>query len=236
MENIIESIPIVSAIIGGISGWIGYKLNNSIKMKSEIEDSRIEWIQQVRSINLNIIKSSYQFIIETDSYIKSEKLLKEIEEKQQNLVEGLIYQKNRDDHESIETNYEKQLKDIASMANNENSNLENIMKKRIDAMYTVFSYIEQMKNLFPINRYYIEKTKLVNEKILIARSKKLYIIKEDESIKNKDICDALEKLKNAIKNSYDDNLSFEEENIYKYSNLITNYLKIEWEKVKSRKG
>ncbi|WP_367122062.1 hypothetical protein V6C79_01320 [Staphylococcus capitis subsp. urealyticus] len=84
------------------------------------------------------------------------------------------------------------------MANNENSNLENIMKKRIDAMYTVFSHIEQMKNLFPIDRYYIEKTKLVNEKILIARSKNLYYIKEDESIENKDICDALEKLKNAM--------------------------------------
>lgn len=122
------------------------------------------------------------------------------------------------------------------MANNENSNLENIRKKRIDAMYTVFSYIEQMKNLFPINRYYIEKTKLVNEKILIARSKNLYYIKEDESIENKDICNALEKLKNSIKNSYDNNLSFEEKNIYEYSNLITNYLKIEWEKVKSRKG
>lgn len=93
MENIIASIPIASAIIGGISDWIGYKLNNSIKMKSEIEDSRIEWIQQVRSINLNIIKSSYQFIIETDSYIKSEKLLKDIEKNQQNLVEGLIHQK-----------------------------------------------------------------------------------------------------------------------------------------------
>ena len=93
MENIIASIPIASAIIGGISGWIGYKLNNSIKMKSEIEDSRIEWIQQVRSINLNIIKSSYQFIIETDSYIKSEKLLKDIEKNQQNLVEGLNHQK-----------------------------------------------------------------------------------------------------------------------------------------------
>lgn len=222
MENIIASIPIASAIIGGISGWIGYKLNNSIKMKSEIEDSRIEWIQQVRSINLNIIKSSYQFIIETDSYIKSEKLLKDIEKNQQNLVEGLIHQKKRADHENIEINYEKQLKDIVSMANNENSNLENIMKKRIDAMYTVFSYIEQMKNLFPINRYYIEKTKLVNEKILIARSKNLYYIKEDESIENKDICNALEKLKNSIKNSYDNNLSFEVKNIYEYSNLITN--------------
>lgn len=235
MEYIIASIPIASAIIGGTFGWIGYKFNNSIKMKSEIEDSRIEWIQQVRSINLNIIKSSYQFIIETDSYIKSEKLLKDIEKKQQDLVNGLIHQKKRDDHENIETNYEKQLKNIVSMANNENSNLENIMKKRIDAMYTVFSYIEQMKNLFPINRYYIEKTTLVNKKILIARSKNLYYIKEDESIENKDICDALEKLKYAIKNSYDKNLSFEEKNIYKYSNLITNYLKIEWEKVKSRK-
>ena len=189
MENIITSIPIASAIIGGASGWIGYKFNNSIKMKSEIEDSRIEWIQQVRSINLNIIKSSYQFIIETDSYIKSEKLLKDIEEKQQDLVNGLIHQKNRDDDENIETNYEKQLKNIVSRANNENSNLENIMKKRINAMYTVFSYIEQMKNLFPINRYYIEKTKLVNKKVLIARSKHLYYIKEDESIENKDICD-----------------------------------------------
>ncbi|CQD31324.1 hypothetical protein SCAPIOD20001 [Staphylococcus capitis] len=39
----------------------------------------------MRSINLNIIKSSYQFIIETDSYIKSEKLLKDIEGKQQSL-------------------------------------------------------------------------------------------------------------------------------------------------------
>lgn len=136
MENIIASIPIASAIIGGTSGWIGYKFNNSIKMKSEIEDSRIEWIQQVRSINLNIIKSSYQFIIETDSYIKSKNLLEVIEEKQQDLVNGLIFQKNRDDEENIETNYEKQLKDIVSKANNENSNLENIMNKRINAMYT----------------------------------------------------------------------------------------------------
>ena len=126
-------------------------------MKSEIEDSRIEWIQQVRSINLNIIKSSYQFIIETDSYIKSEKLLKDIEGKQQSLVKGLIHQKKEPTMKNIETNYEKQLINIVSMANNENSNLENIMKKRIDAMYTVFSHIEQMKNLFPIDRYYIEK-------------------------------------------------------------------------------
>ena len=36
------------------------------------------------------------------------------------------------------------------MANNENSNLENIMKKRIDAMYTVFSHIEQMKTYFQL--------------------------------------------------------------------------------------
>lgn len=236
MENIIASIPIASAIIAGTSGWIGYKLNNSIKMKSEIEDSRIEWIQQVRSINLNIIKSSYQFIIETDSYIKSKNLLEEIEEKQKDLVDGLIYQKNRDDEENIETNYEKQLKDIVSRANNENSNLENIMNKRINAMYTVLSYIEQMKNLFPINRYYIEKTKLLNKKVLIARSKHSYYIKEDESIENKDICDVLEKLKKDIKNSYnDDNLPFEEANMDEYSNLITNYLKIEWEKVKSKK-
>ena len=71
--------------------WIQIEQFN--KMKSEIEDSRIEWIQQVRSINLNIIKSSYQFIIETDSYIKSEKLLKDIEGKQQSLVKGLIHQK-----------------------------------------------------------------------------------------------------------------------------------------------
>ena len=184
MENIIASTPIASAIIGGISGWIGYKLNNSIKMKSEIEDSRIEWIQQVRSINLNIIKSSYQFIIETDSYIKSEKLLKDIEGKQQSLVKGLIHQK-RADHENIETNYEKQLINIVSMANNENSNLENIMKKRIDAMYTVFSHIEQMKNLFPIDRYYIEKTKLVNEKYLSLEVRIYIILKKMNQLKIK---------------------------------------------------
>lgn len=236
MENIISSIPIVSAIIGGATGWIGYKFNNSMKMRSEIEDSRIEWIQQVRSINLNIIKSSYKFIIETDSLIKSKKLLEEIEENQQNLVNGLIFQKKRDDEESIETNYEKRIKDIVSMADNENSNLENIMNKRINAMYTVLSYIEQMKNLFPINRYYIEKTKLLNKKVLIAKSKHSYYIKEDESIENKDICDVLEKLKKSIKNSYDNNSPFKENNIDEYSNLITNYLKIEWEKVKSRKG
>lgn len=236
MENIIASIPIVSAIIGGATGWIGYKFNNSMKMRSEIEDSRIEWIQQVRSINLNIIKSSYKFIIETDSFIKSKKLLEEIEENQQNLVNGLIFQKKRDDEESIETNYEKRIKDIVSMADNENSNLENIMNKRINAMYTVLSYIEQMKNLFPINRYYIEKKKLLNKKVLIAKSKHSYYIKEDESIENKDICEVLEKLKKSIKNSYDNNSPFEENNIDEYSNLITNYLKIEWEKVKSRKG
>lgn len=44
------------ALISLTSVWVGYKIDNSMKRKSEIEDSRINWIQKVREVNTNLIK------------------------------------------------------------------------------------------------------------------------------------------------------------------------------------
>ena len=40
------------ALISLTSVWVGYKIDNSMKRKSEIEDSRINWIQKVREDNM----------------------------------------------------------------------------------------------------------------------------------------------------------------------------------------
>ena len=50
------------ALISLTSVWVGYKIDNSMKRKSEIEDSRINWIQKVREVNTNLIKA---FMIST---------------------------------------------------------------------------------------------------------------------------------------------------------------------------
>ena len=74
-----------------------------------------------------------------------------------------------------------------------------------------------------------------NIKILVAVESSASFYKEDLSISNEKIYDSLNELKN-IRESYDSNNTLEETKIDEYKDLINNYLKIEWEKVKSRKA
>ena len=102
-------------------------------------------------------------------------------------------------------------------------------------MYNLFTSIEEMKNLFPINKYDIHKVRIEHKKILVAVESSASFYKEDLSISNEKIYDSLNELKN-IRESYDSNNTLEETKIDEYKDLINNYLKIEWEKVKSRKA
>lgn len=238
MNEIISLLPTlpIGALIAGVSGWIGYKINNSIRMKSEIEDSRIEWIQHVRSVNFKIIQSLYQFIIENNSYLEVQKTINDLEKEQKDLITGLVSQKKRNDEEKHVEKYTELINNNLEKLLSEYNNLDKNIKKSLSAMYTTFSYIEQMKNLFPTDKYSISNKKIKNKNVLIAQTKISGYLKKDESIENKVIFDALNKLKSDIRDSYKNTELYEEQIIDEYAELITKYLKIEWEKVKSRKG
>lgn len=238
MNEIISLLPTlpIGALIAGVSGWIGYKINNSIRMKSEIEDSRIEWIQHVRSVNFKIIQSLYQFIIENNSYLEVQKTINDLEKEQKDLITGLVSQKKRNDEEKHVEKYTELINNNLEKLFSEYNNLDENIKKSLSAMYTTFSYIEQMKNLFPTDKYSISNKKIKNKNVLIAQTKISGYLKKDESIENKVIFDALNKLKSDIRDSYKNTELYEEQIIDEYAELITKYLKIEWEKVKSRKG
>lgn len=236
LNELIATPTVIAAIFGGLAVLIGNKINNTIKMKSEIEDSRIEWIQHVREVNLNIIKSAYQFMIDNNTYIKIKNSIDEIEVEKKESLEGLIYQKLRDQEEQIEKIYEVKLQEVTKESNKLYSNLESSLGSNIKAMYTAFSHIEEMKNLFPIKKYKIKRRVLGDEITLIAIWKPSIFLKKDESITNKQVYASLNKLKEDIKTAFDSNSTFEEEKIEEYLELITNYLKIEWEKVKSKKA
>ena len=64
------------------------------------------------------------------------------------------------------------------------------------------------------------------KKILVAVESSASFYKGDDS---------LNELKKNIRESYDGNNTLEETKIDEYKDFINNYLKIEWEKVKSRK-
>lgn len=63
------------ALISLTSVWVGYKIDNSMKRKSEIEDSRINWIQKVREVNTNLIKAFYDFNTHQNFYSEKLKIL-----------------------------------------------------------------------------------------------------------------------------------------------------------------
>ena len=46
-----------------------------MKRKSEIEDSRINWIQKVREVNTNLIKAFYDFNTHQNFIVKKLKIL-----------------------------------------------------------------------------------------------------------------------------------------------------------------
>ena len=73
------------------------------------------------------------------------------------------------------------------------------------------------------------------KKILVAVESSASFYKGYLSISNEKIYDSLNELKKNIRESYDGNNTLEETKIDEYKDFINNYLKIEWEKVKSRK-
>lgn len=235
LNDLIATPTVIAAIFGGVVVLIGNKLNNTIKMKSEIEDSRIEWIQHVRKVHLNIIKAVYQFMIDNNSYMKIENQIRKIEIEKKATLEGLISQKLRDQEEQFEKMYEVKLQEVTKETNELYGSLESKLDSSINTMYTAFSHIEEMKNLFPIKKYKIKRSILEDRIVLIAIWQPSIFLKKDEAITNNQVYVSLNKLKEDIKISFDNSSTFEEEKIEAYLELITNYLKIEWEKVKSKK-
>lgn len=234
MEYIIASIPIASAIIGGTFGWIGYKFNNSIKMKSEIEDSRIKWIQKVREVNTNLIKAFYDFNTHQNFYSEKTKDINMLDNMRSTLLEGLEYESRKRDNNAEK--YKEEIDNIQEMVKEQTKVLNNKKIDRTSAMYNLFTSIEEMKNLFPINKYDIHKVRIEHKKILVAVESSASFYKGDLSISNEKIYDSLNELKKYIRESYDSNNTLEETKIDEYKDFIDNYLKIEWEKVKSRKA
>ena len=109
-------------------------------------------------------------------------------------------------------------------------------------MYNILASIEEMKNLFPKNKYKINKRKIKlkgrfkNKHVLVANESHDIVPALDKSISNIDICRTLDELKQKIEQSYKNNEALHESELSNYTSLINDYLKIEWEKVKTRKS
>ena len=221
------------ALISLTSVWVGYKIDNSMKRKSEIEDSRINWIQKVREVNTNLIKAFYDFNTHQNFYSEKTKDINMLDNMRSTLLEGLEYESRKRDNNAEK--YKEEIDNIQEKVKEQTKVLNNKKIDRTSAMYNLFTSIEEMKNLFPINKYDIHKVRIEHKKILVAVESSASFYKGDLSISNEKIYDSLNELKKNIRESYDGNNTLEETKIDEYKDLINNYLKIEWEKVKSRK-
>lgn len=221
------------ALISLTSVWVGYKIDNSMKRKSEIEDSRINWIQKVREVNTNLIKVFYDFNTHQNFYSEKTKDINMLDNMRSTLLEGLEYESRKRDNNAEK--YKEEIDNIQEKVKEQTKVLNNKKIDRTSAMYNLFTSIEEMKNLFPINKYDIHKVRIEHKKILVAVESSASFYKGDLSISNEKIYDSLNELKKNIRESYDGNNTLEETKIDEYKDFINNYLKIEWEKVKSRK-
>ena len=86
------------ALISLTSVWVGYKIDNSMKRKSEIEDSRINWIQKVREVNTNLIKAFYDFNTHQNFYSEKTKDINMLDNMRSTLLEGLEYESRKRDN------------------------------------------------------------------------------------------------------------------------------------------
>ena len=137
------------ALISLTSVWVGYKIDNSMKRKSEIEDSRINWIQKVREVNTNLIKAFYDFNTHQNFYSEKTKDINMLDNMRSTLLEGLEYESRKRDN-----NAEKYKEEI-----------DNIQEKvKEQTKVNLFTSIEVMKNLFPINKYDIHKVRIEHKK------------------------------------------------------------------------
>ncbi|MDK9870161.1 hypothetical protein [Staphylococcus equorum] len=240
LNNIIATPTVIAAIIGSLLVLIGNKIISTLKMKSEIEDSRIEWIKNVRQVNINLIKAFYNFISEQNFYNEKMHDIDQSSEIRGILLEGLVYESNKENnnvelYEAKISNLEKTIKEQSILLNNKKI-------ERTKAMYNILASIEEMKNLFPKNKYKIKKRKIKvkerfkNKYVLVANEIHDIVPASDKSISNIDICHALDELKQKIEQSYKNNEELYESELSNYTALINDYLKIEWEKVKARKS
>lgn len=240
LDNIIATPTVIAAIVGGLLVLIGNKSNSTLKMKSEIEDSRIEWIQNVRQVNINLIKTFYDFISEQNFYNEKMHDIDQSSEIRRVLLEGLIYEKNKENN-NVEL-YETQISNLEKNIKEQSILLNNKKIERTKAMYNILASIEEMKNLFPKNKYKINKRKIKlkgrfkNKHVLVANESHDIVPALDKSISNIDICRTLDELKQKIEQSYKNNEALHESELSNYTSLINDYLKIEWEKVKTRKS
>jgi len=240
LNNIIATPTVIAAIIGSLLTLIGNKFISTLKMKSEIEDSRIEWIKNVRQVNINLIKAFYNFISEQNFYNEKMHDIDQSSEIREILLEGLVYESNKENNNA--ELYETQISNLEKTIKEQSILLNSKKIERTKAMYNILASIEEMKNLFPKNKYKIKKRKIkVKEKfkkksVLVANQIHDTVPASDKSISNIDICHALDELKQKIEQSYKNNEELYESDLSNYTALINDYLKIEWEKVKARKS
>lgn len=240
LNNIIATPTVIAAIIGGLLVLIGNKISSTLKMKSEIEDSRIEWIKNVRQVNINLIKTFYNFISEQNFYNEKMHDIDQSSEIRGILLEGLVYEKKKENN-NVEL-YETQISNLEKTIKEQSILLNNKKIERTKAMYNILASIEEMKNLFPKNKYKINKrkikvkTRFKNKYVLAANEIHDIVPAFDKSISNIHICRTLDELKQKIEQSYKNNEELHESELSNYTSLINDYLKIEWEKVKARKS
>ena len=202
------------ALISLTSVWVGYKIDNSMKRKSEIEDSRINWIQKVREVNTNLIKAFYDFNTHQNFYSKKTKDINMLDNMRSTLLEGLEYESRKRDNNAEK--YKEEIDNIQEKVKEQTKVLNNKKIDRTSAMYNLFTSIEEMKNLFPINKYDIHKVRIEHKKILVAVESSASFYKGDLSISNEKIYDSLNELKKNIRESYDGNNTLEETKIDEY--------------------
>ena len=150
------------ALISLTSVWVGYKIDNSMKRKSEIEDSRINWIQKVREVNTNLIKAFYDFNTHQNFYSEKTKDINMLDNMRSTLLEGLEYESRKRDNNAEK--YKEEIDNIQEKVKEQTKVLNNKKIDRTRAMYNLFTSIEVMKNLFPINKYDIHKVRIEHKK------------------------------------------------------------------------
>lgn len=186
------------ALISLTSVWVGYKIDNSMKRKSEIEDSRINWIQKVREVNTNLIKTFYDFNTHQNFYSEKTKDINMLDNMRSTLLEGLEYESRKRDNNAEK--YKEEIDNIQEKVKEQTKVLNNKKIDRTSAMYNLFTSIEEMKNLFPINKYDIHKVRIEHKKILVAVESSASFYKGDLSISNEKIYDSLNELKKISEN------------------------------------
>ncbi|EGQ3794389.1 hypothetical protein QS426_08325 [Staphylococcus pseudintermedius] len=229
----------VSSILGVAVGsiftyWISMK-----KISKEIENSRIEWIQKVREVEDELINAIYKFKTDADFYIKVKRRVDSLQNIIENIEVEVIKPNSKNEH-------------IAALNDNLNSVKASFAKEedRLNQLNNSFGEVKaailKMKNLFPTKHidikghwykrllFYINGNKSsLNDRLSVLEKHEITneaVVEDLEGLKS----NLLENYNKVINNTQDVRIS--EENIEKHAQLISDYLKVEWERVKVNKG